>query len=304
MDPNGNPVVQTAPDTGSFHVRGFGFAPFVSSNGTWNNPFTTTTVTTTLLTKTASAGTTVSTTSDGITTKSVVINKNGTITTTTQKTSTDTLRFGTDFQAEVYSPGPAFDNFFYASPFYQTDYRDTAQIGGVDLIYEPLVAPPPGAPILGINEGYIDKTFSYLTQFSAEAELTDVSNPGYTALAKGRHAWIGETVRPNLTLFPGGPAQYPAQYDDDWFNKWVAGRIPLIGTQQFYWDADTGKTATYYSAVLQYKLGACTVKAKPDPDRPCATSGSSAISLEYDTGRNKDSYLKTNQWLVKLSFSY
>ncbi len=219
LDPNGNPGVQTAPDTSSFHVRGFGFAPFVSSNGTWNNPFTTTTVTTTLLTKTASAGTTVSTTSDGITTKSVVINENGTITTTTQKTSTDTLRFGTDFQAEVYSPGPAFDNFFYASPFYQTDYRDTAQIGGVDLIYEPLVAPPPGAPILGINEGYIDKTFSYLTQFSAEAELTDVSNPGYTALAKGATRLIGEAVRPNLTLFPGGPAQYPAQYDDDWFNK-------------------------------------------------------------------------------------
>jgi hypothetical protein len=287
-------------DPNSLYIQGVGLAPFVSSNGTWNNPFTTTTVVTTLPNKRTSPGTTATIASDSVTTKTIVINKGSTVTTTTSKTSTSAIRLGLDFQANVHSPILTSENFFYASPFYQTDYRNLAQIGGVDVRYEPVYYNP-YAPILGVNEGYIDNNISYITQFTAEAEFTHVANPGYTALTKGEHAWLGETARPNLVLFPAGPNQY----SDDWFNNWIAGRISLIGTQQFYWDADSRRTANYYSAILQYKLGACTVsKDNPDRDRACETSGSSAIALEYDTGRDKDTNLRVNQWLVKLSFAY
>jgi hypothetical protein len=110
--------------------------------------------------------------------------------------------------------------------------------------------------MLGINEGFYYKSlFTYMTQFSAEAEFVDVSNAGYTALAQGRHAWIGVTARPNLVLFPGGTAQYPDNddgqlFNNKWFNDWVAGRISLIGTHSFFLDAETGNTAKYYSAQL------------------------------------------------------
>jgi hypothetical protein len=268
VDQNGKPILTPVPDPLSPYIQGFGFAPFVSSNGTWNEPSTQS------ATGTTTAG--------------------KTITITTKKTSNNALRGGADFQMSWFTPGEISQQFFYVSPFYQTDYRGLAQIDGVDLVYEPTIRH------LLINEGYIDNNISYLTQFSAEAEFTHVYDTGLTQLVKGQHAWIGETARPNLTLFPGGPAAYP----DAWFNNWVAGRISLIGTQQFFWDADTGKTAAYYQAVLQYKLGACTVQKNPDPDLPCKVSGSSSISLEYDWGRNKDTDVKSNQILVKLGYSY
>jgi hypothetical protein len=239
----------------------------------------------------------------------VVTNKNGTITTTTKKTSTSALRLGADFMLDLQSPYITTSNFFYVSPFYQTDYLNVAQITGVDLRYEPVLPPPQWMPtelrgFFGLNEGQITNYYSYITQFSAEAEFTNVSNPGYTALTKGRHTWLGETARPNIVLFPGGPNEYTGE-SNDWFNHWIAGRISLIGTQNFYWDASTDRTAVSYSAIRGYKLGACTATTgKSDPDSPCKTSGSSSISLEYDTGRDKDTYLKSSQLLVKLSFSY
>jgi hypothetical protein len=254
------------PDDRYPHWSGFGFAPFISSNGSWNEPLTAQT------TGTTAAG------------KTIII--------TTAKTSNSALRFGGDFQGYAITPRwPIAQHFFYISPFYQTDYNELARIGGIDLIYEPTI------DYLKVNETYIDNNISYITQFLAESEFTNVSNPGLTQLVKGQHAWLGETARPNLTLFPG-------VYSDDFVNKWIAGRISLIGTQEFYWDADTRRTAPYYSAILQYKLGACTVQKNPDPDHPCKVSGSSSISLEYDWGRDKDTYVKTNQFLVKLGFSY
>jgi hypothetical protein len=128
-------VIDTQPDPNSFYIGALGFAPFVSNNGACNNPFTTTTVTTSIPSIKTTIGTTTTTTSDGITTKMIVTNKNGTITTTTQKTSTSALRLGADFQAEFNSPIITDFNFFYISPFYQTDYRNAAQITGLDLVY-------------------------------------------------------------------------------------------------------------------------------------------------------------------------
>jgi hypothetical protein len=225
---------------------GLGFAPFASSNGTWNKP----------LTKT---------------------------------TSTSALRFGADFQLGSQPPPgvPIDTSYFYVSPFYQTDYSSLAQINGVTLAWEPIA--------LGWNlgSGPYNKYFSFYWQFRGEAEFTEVNNPGLTQFVKGEHSWFGEEVRPHLDLFPVGYG----------WPDLVAGRISLIGTQQFYWDAATEKTALYYSAVLQYRLGACKVD-KANPDLACSVDGSSSISLEYDWGRNKDTYVKTNQILVKLGLSY
>jgi len=262
-------------DGKNFVTNFYGFAPFISSNGTWNDP------TTAQVTGTTSAG------------KSITI--------TTKKVSTSALRFGADFEIGLGVPSDNIfqfrQNYLYATPFYQTDYLGQASVVGANLAWEPY------AQKLTLNEGFSNPYFSYLTQFRAEVEIIHVGQVGMTQLTQGQHVWIGETARPNLLLFP----QYRADTSnpqDTWFNKYIAGRISLIGTQQFYWDTVTGKSAANYSALVQYKLGDCTV----DPTKPlgvlCAISGSSAISLEYDWGRNKDTNVKSNQILVKLGYSY
>ena len=253
-------------------VRGVGFAPFVSSNGTWNEPMTAQTKGTT------SAG--------------------KTITITTTKTSNNALRGGVDFQLELATGAfPVIrDHYVYVSPFYQTDYRGLAQISGVTLAWEPV------STALLLDYGPFNRYFMFFWQFRGEAEFMQVSNPGLTQFVKGQHSLVGEEARPHLELFPIVPVN-PEDKWDDWFNAIIAGRISLIGTQKFYLDAATAKTAAYYSATLQYKLGDCKVDLK-NPDLACSIQGSSSISLEYDCGRDKDTYVKSNQILVKLGYSY
>jgi hypothetical protein len=288
-------------------VSHLAFAPFVGSNGTWNEPVTTTTTSATV-SKATGSGTTTTASSNGITTTTIIKNKNGTVTTVTKKYSLSSLRVGADFQAavslwpppptdEIFSPRSLLPTnvYFYASPYYQTDYQGFAKISGADIQAEPVY------PQFFVNSGVYNPTFGYMTQFSAGAELTQVNEPGLTLLAKGAHAWIGETARPNLTLFPGGVTL--GSVDQEWLDNWIRGRISLIGTQEYYWDAATKRNAAYYEAILQYKLGACTLDIK-NPNNACNISGSSAISLQYDFGRDKDTNVKVNQVLVKLSYSY
>jgi|ERR1700733_2553394 len=276
-------------------IEGFGFAPFVGSNGSWNEPITSTTTSAAISGKKTVAGTTTTRSSNGITTTTVIPTKNGQITTVTKKYALSNLTFGADFQLYFSTLDlPAQLNFFYVSPYYQTDYLGAAKIGGVNVAWEPVVRHL-------LNDGFINPNFYFYTGFRAEADFSHVSDPGLTLLTQGQHEWIGETFRPNLTLFP----LVDAPDSDDWFTTWVRGRLSLIGTQAFFWDAATGQTAPSYQALLQYKLGACKVDVtKPNLGSPCTISGSSAISFEYDWGRDRNTNIKQNQFLVKLSYSY
>jgi hypothetical protein len=293
-------IIPGSGDTSQPFLWGLGFAPFVSADGTWNEPFASTTTTTkaTSSKKSAAPVTTVAETNSGKTTTIVTTSK-GTITTTTQKTSTSALRFGADFQVAFsttdFMAGYLQDQYFYLSPFFQTDFRGLAQIDGVDVSWQPVSLP------LHLGVAPTDEFYTLLWQFKAETELTRVENPGYTDfLTRGNHALVGEVTRVNLALFPlNSPVQL-----GDWFNNWIAGRLALIGTQQYYWDTATKQNAPYYSATLQYKLGACKRDSKTPVDEACAISGSSSISLEYDWGRDKDTYVNTNQLKVTLNYSY
>jgi len=233
--------------------------------------------------------------SNGNKTVTVTTTSKGTIATTTKKTSTSDLRFGSDFQLASFSDiayGNCL-NFYYASPFYQTDFRGAAQIEGIDLFLEPV------NPQLYLGVAAPNEQFSFLWQFKAETELTQVSNPGYTAFtSNGGHALVGEQVRANLALFPFNSGK------DDPFNNWIAGHISFIGTQQYYFDFATKQSAPYYSAQLQYKFGACKVAKGALPGTPCAVGGSSSLSFEYDWGINKDTLVKADQFKVTLNYAY
>ena len=236
----------------SVYLRGFGLAPFVSANGTWNEPLT--------------------------------------------KNSTSALKGGLDFQLAFATPYfPIREHFFYVSPYHQTDFRGLARIEGVTLAWEPVsheFALDSGTPFLAELVPYL----LFFWQLRPELDLTEVYDPGLTNLVKGSHAWLGTNVRANLALFPLNP-------HIDW-PELIGGRFSFIGTAQNFYDSKTRTTANYYSAVVQYKLGACKRGNDPKDVNPCAIQGSSSISFEYDWGTNRDTLVNTNQYLVKLGFAY
>jgi hypothetical protein len=278
------------------YLYGWGFAPFVSSDGTWNHPLTTTSTTVkTTANKNASGTTSTTSLSNNTTTTTVTTTSHGTVTTTTKKTSTSAFRAGADFQLAYDTRSFLLqENYFYASPFYQTDFAGLAQIGGFDLSWQPT------AYNLHLGVANTDPLYIFIWQFKGETEFSQVNNPGYTIYTKGGHAQAGETVRANLALFPLN-SEY--QYGQ-WFDAQIAGRISLIGTQQYYWDFASKQAAPYYSLILQYKLGQCVHDTKTPVGSPCEITGSSALSFEYDTGKDKDTYVKTNQFKVTLNYSY
>lgn len=188
------------------------------------------------------------------------------------------------------------DSYFYASPFYQTDFRGLAQIGGADFAWQPIA---PELALAASAKG--NPYYAFVWQFKGEAELTGVSNPGLTKLIKGDHTWIGETTSATLGILPLNP-------QINWGA--IAGRVSLNASAEYYYDTQTGVTAPYYTASIQYKLGECkqtSGQKSPQSDAAtaiCTIQGSSAISVEYDYGTNKDTLVKTNQYLVKFNYAY
>lgn len=225
-DANGNVITDAngkvfAGDNRQPFIGGFGFAPFVSSSGTWNEPFTSTTTTTKITPVKSSTGTATTTAeTSGAKTTTVTTTSKGTIITTTHKTSTSVLRFGADFQTSLettqFLGGLLPEHYFYVSPFYETDYRGLAQIDGVDLSWQPVSFP------LHLGVAPTQSVFSFMWQFKAEAELTQVNNPGYTDfITGGKHALVGETIRANVALFPLNSGVSFGE----WMDNWVAGRF-------------------------------------------------------------------------------
>ena len=77
------------------YTLAFAIAPFFSSNGTWNQPFTTTTTSVKATSAKSKSGTTTTTTrTTSTTTVTTVTTNKGSIVTTTKKTSTSALRAG------------------------------------------------------------------------------------------------------------------------------------------------------------------------------------------------------------------
>ncbi len=236
------------------YFRGLAVAPFISSNGTWNNPIPT-------------------------------------------KLSNSNIKAGSDFMGHFLLENPSYPfiaTFLYASPYYQTDYQNRARIDGTVFALEPVI------PALLLDSGTPTPYFSFFWQWRGEVDTVHVTVPGLTKLSVGDHLWVGETVVANFALFPAGQPLLGGKS----FEDFVVGRFSVIGTAKSFYDTRTGIAADYYSAMLQYKLGECKTASGSDPSSPCAISGSSSISFEYDTGLDKDTLVKTRQYLVKLGYAY
>lgn len=249
---------------------GFGLAPFVDANGTWNEPI--------------------------------------------KNSSTSALQTGVDIAFGIGSaPGTLLEKlwqvqYFYVSPFHQTDFQGVSSSNGVAAAWEPQnidwhlgVAPLGGNPYLG-----------WSWQFRAQAQWAHVDAVGYTNQTLGDHETISDIVRVNLSLLPGSAT---ATFDP-WVDSWIIGRFSFIGTMQNFRDVVYSRDYNYYTASLAYKLGPCTQQKTSGAGgaaaavtasasaTACKIQGSSSISLEYDWGTDPNTLVFTNQYLIKLNYAY
>jgi hypothetical protein len=224
------------------------------------------------------------------------VSANGTWADPPKKGTNSSVRAGTDIAVAVSTTEWLIqDHFWYLSPFYQTDLNGLARVQGATLAYEP-VALRLGLGATGAGSPYC----SFFWQFRAEADWLNVSEAGLTNLVKGDTMHYGAIARAHLALFP-------IRDESHLWPDWMVGRFSLIGTAQYFRDGRTNADLPYFSLALQYKLGSC----KPlDPSAPrstdvtqCVIPGTSAISLEYDNGTDKDTLVQVNQILLKLGFA-
>jgi hypothetical protein len=239
------------------------------------------------------------------------IDANGTWNDPVKKGTNSAVQAGVDLVVALDFPSSTLPipatQYIYLSPFHETDFANVADINGAVLAWEPQnIDWALGVATKGNNPYY-----NFFWQFRAQASWSDVSNVGYTNLTLGNHGFLGDIVRANLAILPSSPNNnlFP-----EWVNQWIVGRFSLIGTMQDFRDVIVAKNYDYYSATLQYKLGACTTQsnsgdgaaAKPAAadSEPCKINGSSSISFEYISGTDMNTLVKANQYLVKFSYAY
>jgi hypothetical protein len=230
----------------------------------------------------------------------VWIAANGTWNNPLKKPENTALQFGFDEQLRTRTHDPLsespvryWDNYFDVSPYFQTDFRQIERAAGATFAWEPVI------PELLLGASKANDYLLAFWIFRPEADLREVWNPGDTSQRKGTYEWLGYTVRGNLQFFP-------LPTGSTWFDAWIVNRFVVIGTAQNFWDANSSKTAFYYTALLQYNLGTCTFPKNPDPGvySDCKIAGGASISFEFDHGTNKDTLVSANQYLVKLSYKY
>jgi hypothetical protein len=189
------------------------------------------------------------------------------------KTEQSALQFGVNNQFEISRfliPRQAFT----ITPYYQTDYRGLASAIGVKAYWQPYDAD------LHLG-GYIDTNpyLGWFWQLQGEVDERNVSSVGVTNLKKTNYDWIGGTAALNLFFLPADP-NVP---------DWIRNRFAFYATANYFTDANSGKSISYYSAKLSYKI---------------SVDGSSAISVEYDNGTQETTLVAARQYLVSLSYAY
>ena len=195
------------------------------------------------------------------------------------------------FPSAIQNDANYWSTYFGVAPFYQTDLYGQASAEGATVSLTPsnhqffLMGSPPGfsRETGGLFDGFLE--------LRGEATYLDVSRPGATLLHQGSYEWLGGAARSYIFLFPeqgGGPFSS---------NPYLADRLSLVGTYQYYWDANSHAEAKLFSAALQYKLGGCDTSTLSK-----CLYGSPSISAQYDVGTDRDTL--QNQKKVQVKFNY
>lgn len=198
-----------------------------------------------------------------------------------KKTDTSNLQSGVDFQVSVLG-GPLLDHqYFIATPYYQTDFRGSANIQGFTAAWEPIAPNLKLGGTIGVPDPYVD----WFWQFRAAADFKNVTNIGATGLHKGQYDWMGATVQAHFLLFPGREGVEPG-----WVSPGPSSLVDRLYanlTLNSFWETNMGLSAIWYEIELGYNI---------------TTDGKSSASLKYDGGTSKDTLIETKKYLLSLNF--
>jgi hypothetical protein len=189
------------------------------------------------------------------------------------KTEHSVLKFGVENEFELARFIIPRQVFTFA-PYAETDYRGIARVYGANGYWDLYDAN------LHLG-GYInsDPYLGWFVQLRGETDIRQVDAIGVTNLTKTSYAWIGGTARLNMYLFPLA-TDVP---------EIVRNRFSLIASANYFTDLQSGMSVHMYSVTFAYKI---------TPD------GSSSIGFEYDYGTDKETLVKSNQYLITLSYAY
>ena len=205
-------------------------------------------------------------------------------------TEQSALKFGTDAQFQLITPSILDTLYLSLTPFYQTDFRGQANIWGGTFTLEPVIN--------DWNLGYLKPQFfsDYFDawwQLRAEADFTKVDKIGMTKWVQGNHVLVGGIVRANIGFFNSHSHIRWSDFIGENLANSLKDRLSLFTTGQIFNDLSSSMSSFYFiTSSLQYKLS------------PPSAGGSSSISFEYDNGTDKDTLVRTNQYLLKLTYSY
>jgi len=202
------------------------------------------------------------------------VNAQGNLTQPEAKTEKSSLSFGTEAEFEL-SQFIIPRQVFTIAPFYQTDFRDIAQIGGVSAYWDLY---DPNLHLGGYISTTLEPNLGWFLQVRGETDVVKVSTPGLTNLTKSDYAWTGGTARLNLFFFP-----YATNVPE-----FLRNTFSFVATVAAFHDVNSGQNVVEYTAALAYKI---------------APDGSSSISLEYDRGTDKATLNFLNQYLIKLTYA-
>jgi hypothetical protein len=211
------------------------------------------------------------------------ISAQGTLTNPTPKKENNSVQAGLDLQSSFSGGifGPA--TYGVISPYYQTDLRGRSSGEGVKAAIEPFNPDVHLGGFIGVPSPYFDWYWAFRT----EADVLNINAVGVTGLKRGTHEWFGATARLHVMLFRDRSKVEPlstAPVPED-----ILGRIYGDATLRDYYDASTTHTAFTYSVEVGYTL---------------TPSGYSSVSLAYNAGKAKETFVRSDQLLARLNFRY
>jgi hypothetical protein len=194
---------------------------------------------------------------------------------------TSALRVGPDLALDGRFQNSDFSVFLDVLPFFQTDFRGVARMGGLQLLAEPV---DPSLHLRVDPFANSGRTLGFIWRIVPEADLMYVSVPGSTNYLKGTYDWIGGNAQATFIPFEGMTKDQTFAF---------LSRFSFVITYKYLVNASNTQSFVRSSQYeLDYKLGA---DASPE-------NGGPSISLAYATGT--DLLTLQNQQQYKLSLAY
>jgi hypothetical protein len=185
---------------------------------------------------------------------------------------------------------------FQLSPYAQTDFRGKASIFGFDSLWEMYNL---SLNVGGRSDFAHPKLIGYYFRFIGEANFFDVDKPGLTNFAPNKsYGFLGGTTEVRSVLFEND-ASVPAA---------ICGRISVIGTERYLWDAFSSHPINLYGASVAYNLSgqtSSTVRCQGSSPTDTKPSGVGAtVALTYTQGTDAATLVKQNVYKASLKLSF